>query len=317
MLGMGHTAAASRLWQASVRLLHQRSTSLAQPSILQGHTQTGLGTNPALTRSRAHSQSWRSECQTPRVLSRTSSRYPSWHLSTEASEPVRHSDLPSPRWFTHEFVPKRLWRSRDALGPPPSSLVPMSPVSNGALSAAARGRVADAGSFPNGKEFAFTILDDTDDATVENVQPIYELLFELGMRTTKTVWPVACPEGSQLYFAGETLADQEYLVFALELQRRGFELTWHCATMESSERSRTIAGLETFRAAFGHYPALHPNHGHNRENLYWGPKRFANPILRVMQGARTRRHNLVFNGDDATSPYFWGDLCRAHFRYVR
>ena len=51
----------------------------------------------------------------------------------------------------------------------------------------------DSGSldFPEGRKFAFTILDDTDDATVENVRPVYDLLTELGFRTTKTVWPLA------------------------------------------------------------------------------------------------------------------------------
>lgn len=41
----------------------------------------------------------------------------------------------------------------------------------------------------NGKSFAFTIIDDTDEATVANVKPIYDLLAELGIWTTKTVGP--------------------------------------------------------------------------------------------------------------------------------
>jgi hypothetical protein len=32
---------------------------------------------------------------------------------------------------------------------------------------------------PNNKKFAFTILDDTDLSTVENVSPVYRLLAEL------------------------------------------------------------------------------------------------------------------------------------------
>src|SRR6202040_3687090 len=51
--------------------------------------------------------------------------------------------------------------------------------------------------FPGGKRFALTIIDDTDVATVENLKPIYDLLYESGMRTTKTVWPVGCAEGSK------------------------------------------------------------------------------------------------------------------------
>ena len=41
--------------------------------------------------------------------------------------------------------------------------------------------------FPHGKRFAFTIVDDTDVATVANVKPLYDLLHELGFRTTKRI----------------------------------------------------------------------------------------------------------------------------------
>ena len=76
-----------------------------------------------------------------------------------------------------------------------------------------------AGPHPDGKQFIFTILDDTDDATVDNVKPVYDLLDELGFRTTKTVWPLDCPEGSNLYFAAQTLQDPDYLAFIRELGR--------------------------------------------------------------------------------------------------
>ena len=47
--------------------------------------------------------------------------------------------------------------------------------------------------FPGDARFAFTILDDTDDSTLENVKPVYDCLRSHGLRTTKTVWPVDCP----------------------------------------------------------------------------------------------------------------------------
>ena len=171
--------------------------------------------------------------------------------------------------------------------------------------------------YPEGREFAFTILDDTDDSTVANTKPIYDLLFDLGLRTTKTVWPLDCPEGSRHYFAGSTLADPAYRAFAHELQERGFELTWHAATMESSLRERTVRGLEAFREEFGRYPTLHANHGENRENIYWGPKRYRNPLLRLAHRSARGGARGAFSGDEESSPYFWGDLCRQHFRYVR
>jgi hypothetical protein len=170
--------------------------------------------------------------------------------------------------------------------------------------------------FPGGKRFAFTILDDTDVATVANVKPIYRLLERLGMRTTKTVWPVACPEGSRNFGTSQTLEDPEYLAFVLDLQDRGFELTWHGATMESSERARTLAGLERFRELTGHYPRIHANHAENRENLYWGAGRIDSPILKFLF-SHLAHPSDYFVGDRENSPYWWGDLCARHIEYAR
>jgi hypothetical protein len=170
--------------------------------------------------------------------------------------------------------------------------------------------------FPGEKRFAFTVIDDTDDSRVDNTKPIYDLLYDLGFRTTKTVWPVHCPEGSTEFFAGDTLASPEYREFCVDLQRRGFELTWHGATMETSRRERTIEGLEAFRRTFGHYPVVHANHAYNRENLYWGPHRYQTPV-RLLARIAASRWQRGFEGEVETSPFYWGDLCRAHMRYVR
>jgi hypothetical protein len=56
--------------------------------------------------------------------------------------------------------------------------------------------------WPNGKAFAFTIVDDTENSTVENMKPVYDLPGSLGFLTTKTVWPLKplnqnkCPNGT-------------------------------------------------------------------------------------------------------------------------
>lgn len=171
--------------------------------------------------------------------------------------------------------------------------------------------------YPGDRAFGFTILDDTDDATLENVKPLYDLLDALGLRTTKTVWPLDCPEGSAQYFAATTMADDAYREWVVGLQARGFEITWHCATMESSTRERTVRGLEAFRDMLGHYPEVHCNHGQNRENVYWGPRRYRNPLLRAMQRAKGRGRDPEFEGDVEGSPFFWGDLCRERCRWVR
>jgi hypothetical protein len=173
------------------------------------------------------------------------------------------------------------------------------------------------GPFPGGKRFAFTIMDDTDVATVENVQPIYRLLERLGMRTTKTVWAEACPEGSPNFGTSQTLDDPEYRAFAQDLQQRGFEIAFHGATMETSTRERTIAALERFRSTFGDYPRVHANHAYNRENLYWGGARIDLPELRLLWRLLDARPSDHYRGHCGDSPYWWGDLCARHVTYVR
>jgi len=170
--------------------------------------------------------------------------------------------------------------------------------------------------FPGGRRFAFTILDDTDDSTLENVEPVYALLRACGMRTTKTVWPLDCPEGSRHYFAADTLQRPDYLAFVRELVDDGFELAFHGATMESSPRERTERALGFLEREFGAVPRLHANHGSNRENLYWGARRFGSGPLRAAVRALRRRSD-AYGGDVPGSPWFWGDLCREHFDYVR
>jgi hypothetical protein len=171
--------------------------------------------------------------------------------------------------------------------------------------------------YPEGKRFAFTIIDDTDVATLANVGPVYRLLEELGFRTTKTVWPLACPEGSPNYGSSQTLEEPEYLAFVLDLQRRGFEIAFHGATMESSERERTTRGLQSFSRLLHRSPRVHANHGHNRENLYWGAARFDDRLVRRVYVALSGIPEDHFLGHVEGSPYWWGDLCVAEIEYVR
>jgi hypothetical protein len=170
---------------------------------------------------------------------------------------------------------------------------------------------------PPGKRFAFSVLDDTDDATLENVGPVYAMLREYGFRTTKTVWAVDCPEGSLNFFAAETLQDKKYLGFVRELADAGFEVAFHGATMESSRRERTLEALELIRSEFGHYPRLFCSHGQNRENLYWGSNRFRSAPLRLLSRALGRGDGDAYEGEREDSPFFWGDVCREVIQYVR
>jgi hypothetical protein len=161
------------------------------------------------------------------------------------------------------------------------------------------------------------VIDDTDVATVENVAPVYRLLEELGMRATKTVWPMSCPEGSRNFASSQTLEDPPYRAFVVDLQRRGFEIASHGATMESSARARTAAGLERFRETFGTDPRIHANHSYNRENLYWGTGRLDDPLLRLLYAPLNGQPRGHYLGHVEGSPYWWGDLCARHVTYVR
>ena len=68
--------------------------------------------------------------------------------------------------------------------------------------------------FPEGKRFAFTILDDTDGATLESVKPVYEFLADQGLRITKTVWVLPGTEQKLEANRGESLADRDYRAFS-------------------------------------------------------------------------------------------------------
>lgn len=178
-------------------------------------------------------------------------------------------------------------------------------------------RIAASG-YPDARRFALTILDDTDDATVENVQPIYELLYEIGMRATKTAWPLDAPEGSRIFFAAETLQDEHYLDFVRGLVAQGFEIAFHGATMEPSVRERTQRGLEFLDRSLGAPLRIHCNHGQNLENVYWGAARYRSSFLglplRIVERLAGRPR---YSGHIPGSPYFWGDICRERFTFVR
>jgi hypothetical protein len=172
------------------------------------------------------------------------------------------------------------------------------------------------GRFPGGRRFALAIFDDTDAATVEKVAPVYRLLIDLGIRSTKSVWPLPNVPGASL--GGATLDDPPYVEFLGTLAREGFELALHNVRNHDSTRDTTRIGLERFCERLGHYPRTHCNHYSNRENLYWGPDRLGRRLHRAVYSVATRfKRRRHFQGHVEDSEYFWGDLCRQHIDYVR
>jgi hypothetical protein len=170
--------------------------------------------------------------------------------------------------------------------------------------------------WPEGKEFAFTIVDDTDVSVLPRIKPVYDFLADNGFRTTKTVWPLRA-RGPGIT-GGDCLEDEDYRNWVLELRAQGFEIAIHGVADETSERQRVIEGLDRFRDYFGHDPSMHVNHVGQGEAIYWGSARL-NGLVRAAYWLYRK-----YQGSDAESfghrpesDKFWGDVCRERIRYVR
>jgi hypothetical protein len=164
---------------------------------------------------------------------------------------------------------------------------------------------------------AFTIVDDTDHATVTNTKPIYDLLASLGMRTTKTVWPLRCDDPSNSFARSETLEDAHYAAWVRHLQAEGFEIAFHGASSSSNLREKTVRGLDRFSQVLGEMPTMHINHHLNRDNLYWGAERVNSPFVRSIIKTVSKHRKQPFDGHQPNSAYYWGDIAASTIRYCR
>ena len=169
--------------------------------------------------------------------------------------------------------------------------------------------------WPDGKRFAFTIFDDTDECTIENVSKMYSLLQDLGMRTTKSVWPLRGDEAP--CHGGATCQDSEYLNWIFSLRAAGFEIGYHHATFHGSVRAQTIAGLEHFHRLFGAYPKCMAHHGNCKEGIYWGNYRITGLNEKIYNLLSHNKHKDKFRGHILGDPFFWGDYCKTTVTYVR
>jgi hypothetical protein len=169
--------------------------------------------------------------------------------------------------------------------------------------------------WPDNKRFAFTIFDDTDYATLQNVRDVYSFLGDLGFRTTKSVWPTKGPE--EPICGGDTCEDDAYLKWLVQLKQAGFEIGYHLATYHTSTREQTIAGLDRFAELFGQNPSTMANHSGCRENIYWGSARLSGLNRMLYNSATGFRYSNMFRGHIKNDPLFWGDICRERIKYVR
>ena len=165
--------------------------------------------------------------------------------------------------------------------------------------------------WPDNKKFAFTIVDDTDNSTVENVKPVYDFLHKHGIITTKTVWVYP----SRDKFTGGCLLDNEYLSFILDLRDKGYEIGLHNVGSGKFTRKEIIRGLDLFNEKLGFYPMLHINHSSNIDNIYWGNERYQFILRSIFR--MIYREKRKFYGSDINSKYFWGDICKEKIKYIR
>lgn len=169
--------------------------------------------------------------------------------------------------------------------------------------------------WPGGRRFAFTAVDDTDWCTVQNVKPVYDLLADLGMRTTKSVWIFDGMDSAG--YQGQTCEDRDYLQWVLSLQKAGFEISLHNAAPVTSGRERTRIALNRFEELFGARTFMHCNHRLCEENIYWGDHRVTGARRKFYNWCTRERRRNRFRGHMEGDPLFWGDLCRDRISYVR
>ena len=152
---------------------------------------------------------------------------------------------------------------------------------------------------------------------MENAPHVYAFLRDIGVFTTKSVWPIKGTSEPQL--GGMTCDDEAYAAWAQDLQSQGFEIGLHNVTYHTSERPDIIRGLERFKTLFGQYPRVHANHFGCDEAVYWGRDRMsglAKAIYRGLNGIK-RKKDYGAGGHVEDSPLFWGDLCKEKIDYVR
>jgi hypothetical protein len=169
--------------------------------------------------------------------------------------------------------------------------------------------------FPHGKKFAFTIFDDCDFGSVNNMSPVYSFLYDKGFLTTKSVWTL---KGEiEPIVGGSTCAEPDYLNWVRILEKQGFEIASHGATYHTAEREMTIKGYEKFYELFGKNPDTYAAHQGCAEGIYNGKFRVSG-VNRLIYNLATRfRYDKKYRGHIDNEKVFWGDICKEKIKYVR
>lgn len=177
--------------------------------------------------------------------------------------------------------------------------------------------------WPNGKKFAFTVIDDTDNSTMENAPIIYDFLKKNGIFTTKSIWTRdGDPSSEYDSVNGDTLENEEYFQWVNSLKESGFEICLHSSTWSCSERTQIIEAFKTFEESFNRSSILIQHNDHKKcESIYWGSKRLIFPLniifeLLALINPRGVR-STIYQGENEKSEFFWGDISLEKVDYIR
>lgn len=131
--------------------------------------------------------------------------------------------------------------------------------------------------YPNGYEFAFTIVHDADSAYSQRLAPLFEAFDKLGFKITATAfafwaewardgkiwseWNKSSDKDSR-FFAPKAvpLTDKNEREFYRALAARGHEIGMHSPSDTSDTRKDLIRAFEYFKQVFGSYPRVYVEH---------------------------------------------------------
>jgi hypothetical protein len=138
--------------------------------------------------------------------------------------------------------------------------------------------------YPNGYNFAFTIIHDADSAYSRRLAPLFEVFDELGLKITVTVFTFWAdwanngdiwrewnkPEGvDHEFFAPKAvpLVDEQEREFYKQLAASGHEIGMHTPSDTPDTRQDLIRAFAYFKQVFGYYPTVYVEHaaGTNKE----------------------------------------------------
>jgi len=130
--------------------------------------------------------------------------------------------------------------------------------------------------YPDGRNFAFTIVHDADTAYSQRLAPLFEVFDALGMRITATVFALwAGEDGGEIWSKWENSDDPDRAFFEpmnvpLEdlherdfyqrLAEKGHEIGLHTPSERSDTRDDFVRAYELYKSIFGEFPKVYVEH---------------------------------------------------------